>query len=159
MAEGIVTGDVSHTDGTYFNVPGVARVTWDPTCKASLIEWQGWANPTEFRAANQAIIRALKEHRASRALGDLRQMKAIQQSDQDWAKTEWLPEIMAVGLRQMALVIAKSGLTMMNVEAILSRVPDTALDIEYFETIEEARAWLTRHTSITPATLEAEPHV
>jgi hypothetical protein len=159
MAEGIVEGDVSRTDGTYFNVPGVARVTWDPTCKAPLIEWQGWANPTEFRAANQAIIRALKEHRGSKALGDLRQMKAIQQSDQEWAKTVWLPEILALGLRQMALVIAKSGLAMMNVEAILSRVRGTALDIGYFATIEEARAWLTRDTSITPATVEAEPHV
>jgi hypothetical protein len=159
MAEGIVDGDLSSTDGTYFNLPGVARVTWDPTCRASLIEWQGWANPAEFRAANQAILRALREHRGSKALGDLREMKAIQQSDQDWAQTEWLPEVLALGLRKMALVIAKSGLAMMNVEAILSRVPGTKLDIAYFATIEEARAWLARPTAITPATLEVGPHV
>jgi hypothetical protein len=64
-----------------------------------------------------------------------------------------------LGLRKMALVIAKSGLAMMNVEAILSRVPGTKLDIAYFATIEEARAWLARPTAITPATLEVGPHV
>ncbi|MHB8612409.1 MAG: SpoIIAA family protein [Candidatus Dormibacteraceae bacterium] len=157
MAEGIVKGDVSHVEGTYFNQPGVAVVTWDASCKATHIEWQGWADPAEFRAANQAIIRALKEHRGSRALGDLRRIKAIQQSDQDWAQAEWLPEVLAAGLRQMALVVPLSGLAMMNVEAILSRVPGTKLDIAYFATIEEARAWLSRPRSITPAALEADP--
>jgi hypothetical protein len=157
VADGTVQGDVSHTDGTYFNLPGVAKVTWDPTCKATHIEWQGWANPAEFRAANLAMTRALKEHHGSRALGDLREMKAIQQSDQDWAQEEWLPEILALGLRQMALVIAKSGLTMMNVEAILSRVPGTQLDIGYFATIAEARDWLVRPRTLTPASLDSLP--
>jgi SpoIIAA-like len=152
VADATVEGDISRSDGTYFNLPGVARVTWDPTCKATHVEWQGWANPAEFRAANLAITRALKEHRGSRALGDLRDMKAIQQSDQDWAQKEWLPEMLAMGLRQMALVIAKSGLAMMNVEAILSRVPGTQLDIGYFATIAEARAWLVRPTTVTLAT-------
>jgi hypothetical protein len=159
MAEGIVEGDVSRADGTYFNLPGVAVVTWDASCKAAHIEWQGWANPTEFAGANAAIIRALIEHRGSRALGDLRQLKPIQQSDQDWAKAEWIPGVLAAGLRHIALVIAKSGLAMTNIEAILSKVPGTKLDVKYFATIEEARAWLQRPTTDTPAILETEPHV
>jgi hypothetical protein len=157
MVAGIVDGDVSPVDGTYFNLPGVAVVRWDPTCKAAHIEWQGWANPTEFAAANAAIIRALKEHRASRALGDLRQLKPIQQSDQDWAKAEWIPDVLAAGLRRIALVRAKSGLAMTNFEAILSRVQGTGLEVEYFVTIEDARAWLTRPATITPATVDARP--
>ena len=157
MVEGSVEGDASRTASTYFNLPGVARVTWDPAHAAAHIEWLGWANPSEFQDANQALIRALKEHRGSKALGDLRQMKAIQQSDQDWAQAEWLPALLAVGLRQLALVIAKSGLTMMNIESILSRGPGAQLDVAYFATIEEAGAWLTRPGTVTPATLEAKP--
>ena len=33
---------------------------------------------------------------------------------------------------------------MTNIEAILSKVPGTKLDVKYFATIEEARAWLQR---------------
>jgi hypothetical protein len=155
MAEGIVGGVGSHADGTYFNLPGVAVVRWDASCKAAHIEWQGWANPTEFAAANAALIRALVEHRGSRALGDLRQLKPIQQSDQDWAKAEWIPDVIAAGLKHIALVSAKSGLAMTNIEAILSKV---ALDIKYFATIEEARAWLMRPSTINPAILDTKPN-
>jgi SpoIIAA-like len=159
MPGGAAIGDAARPGGTYFNLPGVAVVTWDPTCKAAFIEWQGWANPTEFAAANAAIVRALIEHRGSRALGDLRQLKPIQQSDQDWAKAEWIPDVLAAGLRHIALVTARSGLAMTTIEAILSRVPGTELDVKYFATIEEARAWLLRPATNTPASLDAKPPV
>jgi hypothetical protein len=157
MSNGAGEADQSSATGIYFNRPGVAVVTWDASCQAAHVEWQGWADPTEFAGANDAIIRAMSDHHGSRSLGDLRKMKAIQQSNQDWAQNDWLPRIIAAGLRRMALVIAESGLAMMNVESILSRVPGTKLDVGYFATIEEARAWLIRPVTTTPATLEAKP--
>ncbi len=72
-------------------------------------------------------------------------MKVIKQSDRDWADRDWFPRILAAGLTRMALVIAKSGLAQMNVEAIVSRVPGTMLDVGYFATIEEAAEGLTVH--------------
>ena len=153
MAKAIVGGELSHSDGTYFNRPGVAIVKWDAACKAAHIEWQGWADPAEFAAANDALILALKQHGGSRALGDCRDMRVIKQSDQEWVSRDWIPRILAAGLRRMALVIPKSGLAMMNVQEIMSRVPGTKLDVAYFGTIEEARDWLSRPHTITPAGL------
>jgi hypothetical protein len=153
MVKAIVGGEVSHRDGIYFNRPGVAIVKWDAACKAAHIEWQGWADPAEFAAANDAIILALKQHGAWRALGDCSDMKVIKQSDQEWVHREWFPRVLAAGLRRMALVIPKSGLAMMNVQEIMSRVPGTKLDVAYFGTIEEARAWLSGPLTVTPAAL------
>src|SRR6476661_8509479 len=68
----------------FYNQPGVAVVTWDRAIGAARIEWQGWANPTEFAAANDAVIAALKRHRGTKSLGDCRNMRVIQKSDQDW---------------------------------------------------------------------------
>lgn len=130
-------------DGVYFAAPGVVVVKWDPTSKSVCIEWQGWANPTEFAAANEAGLRALTEHHTSRWLADLRNLKAIQQSDQDWITMDWFPRLLAAGLTRMALVNAKSGLAMMNIRDILARVPiTTTLEVEYFATVDEAREWL-----------------
>ena len=153
MVKAIVGAEVSHRDGIYYNRPGVAIVKWDSASKAAHIEWQGWANPAEFAAANEAIILALRQHAGTRALGDCREMKVIKQSDQEWAHRDWFPRVLAAGLRRMALVIPKSGLALMNVQEIMSRIPGTKLDVAYFATIEEARAWLSRPTTITPAGL------
>jgi hypothetical protein len=149
------TNSGSQVDGTYFNQPGVAVVTWDPTCSAARIEWQGWADPTEFAAASNAIIRALMEHRGSSALGDCQNMRAIQQSDQDWASSDWMPRILAAGLTRMALVIAKSGLAQMNVEDVISKVPGTKLSVAYFATVREASEWLNRPPTTPPVARDA----
>src|SRR5882762_7652255 len=94
----------SPADGVYFNVPGVAIVKWDSPSMATHIEWQGWANSTEFRGANDALIRVITNHRTSRILGDSRGIKAIRQPDQDWVNDDWFPRILAAGLRRMAMV-------------------------------------------------------
>jgi hypothetical protein len=157
MAETIHGGGASPAARLYYNRTGVATVKWDASSRAAHIEWQGWADPTEFAAANDAIILALSEHRGSRALGDCRNMKPIQQSDQDWATGDWFPRVLAAGLTRMALVVPKSGLAQMNVEAIMSRVPGTKLDMAYFATIEEAGLWLAAPSTTTPNSLKVQP--
>jgi hypothetical protein len=142
--------DEAAPDELFYNNPGVAVVSWHPACQAAHIEWQGWANPTEFAAANDAIITALKQHLSTRALGDCRDMKVIQQSDQEWINQNWFPRVIAAGLTRMAIVISKSGLVQMIVEDLISRVPGTKLDVGYFDTLREAGAWLCRPTTSPP---------
>ncbi|GAC1637769.1 MAG: hypothetical protein PVS2B1_15720 [Candidatus Dormibacteraceae bacterium] len=127
-----------------FEVPGVAVLKWEPLSRAIHIEWQGWANPTEFRAALDAGYRALRLHGSSRWLADCLNMKVVQRSDQEWLDQDWFPRMLAAGLLQMAVVIPASGLAKMNVEEILARVPGTELDVGYFPTVQEAKVWLTR---------------
>jgi len=107
------------------------------------MEWQGWAKPAEFRAANDALVQAIREHHGSRVLGDSRQIKVIQKSDQDWINTDWFPRILAAGLNRMALVIPQSGLAKMNIDDMVTRVAGR-LDTAYFATLAEARTWLTK---------------
>jgi hypothetical protein len=144
-----VGGDV------FFERRGVAVLTWEPASKAVCIEWEGWANPTEFAALLEAGLGAVIEHHASRWLGDCRYMKAIQQSDQDWIVRSWFPRMLEAGLRRMAAVIPKSGLAKMNLEDILLRVPGTHLDVAYFATVEEARKWLVGPSTLTPTSRPA----
>ena len=125
----------------YFNLPGVAVVRWDAPSAGAHIEWQGWAKPAEFRAANNALVQAIQDHRGSRVLGDSRQIKVIQKSDQDWVNEDWFPRILAAGLTRMALVLPVSGLAKMNIDDMVSRVADQ-LDVAYFATLGEAREWL-----------------
>ncbi len=149
------------TDATggevFFNRPGVAVVSWEAASKAVFIEWQGWANPDEFAAALDSGVATLIEHRSTLWLADCRGMKAIQQSDQEWLDQHWFPRVLAAGLKRMALVIPKSTLAAMNLKDIMGRVPNTNLDVCFFATIEEARTWLTRPSTIAPTSRKALP--
>jgi hypothetical protein len=149
------------TDGAsseaFFNRPGIAVVSWEEASKAVLVEWQGWANPEEFAAILDSGAATLIAHRSKLWLADCRGMKAIQQSDQDWLDKHWFPRVLAAGLRRMAMVIPKSGLAAMNLKDIISKVPDTNLEVAYFATVAEARRWLTTPPTSTPSGLQAIP--
>jgi hypothetical protein len=143
-------------NGVFFDRPGVAVMWWNATSRAVHIEWQGWADPAEFAAALEAGLNALSERRGSRWLADCRDMKTIQQSDQEWLDRNWFPRIIAAGLRRMALVIPKSGLAMTNLEDIISRVPADKIDAEFFATVAQAESWISKPSTKTPPKLEAQ---
>jgi hypothetical protein len=128
----------------YFNVAGVASVRWDQGGQVVLVEWEGWADSTEFKDLLDAEILALQQHRGSRLLADCRQQKVINPADQQRANKEWLPRALAAGLKRFAVVLPKSGLAEMNLREALGKVPETALQVAYFATLEEGKAWLAQ---------------
>jgi hypothetical protein len=136
MIHGVLEGEV------FYDRPGVAQVFWDPASQAVFIDWQAWANSTEFESLLDAGIRALKEHHGWRCLADCRNMQAVKQSDQEWIDRNWLPRVHAAGLRRMAVVVPFRGLTRMHVYDMLGSVPNTKMDLEYFGTVESATQWL-----------------
>jgi hypothetical protein len=143
-------------NGVFFDRPGVAVMKWNPTSRAVHIEWQGWADPAEFAAALEAGLVAFVEHRGSRWLADCREMKAIQQSDQEWIDRSWFPRMIAAGLRRMAVVVPRSGLALSNLEDIIRKVPAKKIDVQFFATVPEAEAWISAPSTKTPSTLEAQ---
>jgi hypothetical protein len=128
----------------YFDKPGVASVSWDEEGKLVLVEWRGWADPTEFAALLEAEIVALRKHRSSRMLADCRRQKGLSAADQVFANEVWLPRALAVGLKRFAVVIPSSGLAEADLKQRLAKVRAEALEVAYFLTPEEAREWLGR---------------
>jgi SpoIIAA-like len=126
----------------FFDKPGVASVRWDEDGKLVLVEWQGWANPSEFAALLEAEIVALRKHKGSRMLADCRRQKGLSAADQDRANEVWLPRALAAGLKRFAVVVPSSGLAEANLKERLGKVRAQALEVAYFPTPEEARDWL-----------------
>ena len=128
----------------FFDMPGIASVTWEEDGQFVLVEWQGWANPTEFAALLEAEIVALRKHKGSRMLADCRRQKVLNPADQDRANQAWLPRALAAGLKRFAGVVPSSVLAEVNLKSSLDAVPSTVLDVAYFATPEQARDWLGR---------------
>ena len=127
----------------FFRMPGVASVRWDHEAQVVLVEGEGWPNPAEFAQLLDAEVRALHHHHGSRLLADCRRQKVIKPEDQALADTAWVPRALAAGLKRFAVVLPTSVLAEMNIRDALGRIPDSAVQVAYFPTLEEARAWLT----------------
>jgi SpoIIAA-like len=134
----------SAADSVYFDKPGVASVRWDEEGQLVLVEWRGWADPSEFAALLEAEIVALRKHKGSRMLADCRRQKGLSAADQDRANEVWLPRALAAGLKRFAVVLPSSGLAEANLKERLGKVRAEALEVAYFRTPEEARDWLGR---------------
>jgi hypothetical protein len=126
----------------YFHAPGVASVTWDQGVSSVLVEWEGWADSAEFKTLLDAGVRALVEHRGSRWLADCRRQRALSPADQEWGDQVWLPQAVASGLKWFAVVLPKSQLATINLQDREATLRQMGLEVGYFTTVEEARAWL-----------------
>jgi hypothetical protein len=126
----------------FFDKPDVASVKWDEDGQFVLVEWQGWANPSEFAALLEAEIVALRKHKGSLMLADCRKQKGLSAADQVRANEVWLPRALAAGLKRFAVVLPSSGLAAANLKERLGRVRAGTLEVAYFPTPEEGRAWL-----------------
>lgn len=132
------------SDGViYFSRPGVATVSWDAEHGNVLVEWEGWADETEFAALLEAGVQALIEHGGSRWLADCRRERVLSTASSARADAEWLPRAAAAGLKRFAVVLPESGLAATNLKAREAKL-STLLEVGYFPTVEEALEWLRR---------------
>jgi len=129
-------------DGVYFSTPGVASVRWDEAARLVHVEWEGWADSSEFEALLDAELLALEQHRGSRLLADCRRQKVLNPRDQDRANREWLPRALKAGLKRFAVVVPASVVADMNLRDSLGKSSATGLEVGYFATVAEAREWV-----------------
>jgi stage II sporulation SpoAA-like protein len=126
----------------YFNVAGVATVSWDEMQATVLVEWDGWANSAEFRALLEAELTALKEHGGSRLLIDCRRQRPLLPADLERADRDWLPRAVASGLARFAIVLPDSDLAALDLRSREVKFQKSALQVRYFANPEEATLWL-----------------
>ncbi len=129
-------------DDVYFSVPGIATVRWDGSHSTVFVEWDGWANTAEFNALLDAEVKALREHACSRLLADCRRQRVLNPADQERANREWVPQALEAGLRRFAIVLPVSDTAAGHLRERLDKVPQSAMQIAYFASVEEAREWL-----------------
>jgi hypothetical protein len=128
-------------DKVYLDAP-YASIRWDGG-RWVIIEWKAWANSSEHSAAHETMLLALSENRASKNLIDATQARVVSDDDQRWLTDDWIPRAVAAGRRWTAVVMPKSALGRTISENIDKRPRPNTTKVEYFETVEQAAAWLS----------------
>lgn len=118
-------------------------VHWESGGPWVAVEWKAWADATEYRAAHEAILDAIRKHRATRLLIDARNARVISEADQEWLKADWIPRAVSAGRRWTAVVMPASALVKTIVESIDKRPTAKTVEAKYFDTPDQAKAWLS----------------
>lgn len=126
----------------FYQTPQVT-VQWDDELKAVYCEWQGFIFGDDYKQALNKIYELFIQKKANRLFSDNRKMRVINQEDQLWVATEWVPKIRAAGLKHSAIIIPRSELADKTLKTLIHKVGNTRTDgSAYFDDIEKAKEWM-----------------
>ena len=107
--------------------------------------WKTFVKFDDYIKILEKIYQFTKEHGCKKNLIDMREMRVIPDDVQKWVVKNWLPKMMQIGMKTVALVNTKSMIAKMSLKKLEQRVPLKEGDFTnaFFDDIEEARKWLT----------------
>jgi hypothetical protein len=117
-------------------------VEYDVDVPCVVMVWKGYATSAQFREANERVLACLREHRATRLVGDISEFVLIGATDQDWLNEQWIPQAIDGGLRRAALVQPNYYFNRVAVDNVRRRVDPDRLSVGTFDTLDDAKAWL-----------------
>lgn len=121
----------------------VFNVYADPASGSVVMEWKGYATSSQFREGTENMLNLLIDKRVNKVLADIQEMVLIGAEDQKWMETNFLPRAIRFGFKACAIVKPTNYFNKIAAETISLKVEKEKLKIEFFDTSEEAREWLT----------------
>jgi hypothetical protein len=105
---------------------------------------EGFATSREFQGALTRALEIVREKGASAFLNDTRKLELVSDEDQRWIRYTWAPLAIAAGVRTIAVVIAKHGLSKMAIEEMFQgrRTTGSQLQSRTFDSVEDALNWV-----------------
>jgi hypothetical protein len=131
------------------DIPTVT-LAWDDTLKCMRIGWSGaYMSGADYRAVLLRLLEVLERKRACRMLFDMRNMPVMSPDDQAWVQAEWMPKSLKAGLKYSAVVIPERALSRLTLRHIAKDASNIERERAYFETLDEASAWLKSTFSLS----------
>jgi hypothetical protein len=106
------------------------------------MEWSGYANSKQFREGTEKMFEKLLTHKATKVLGNIKDMVLIGSDDQAWLHEQFLPKAIAGGFKAIALVRPVHYFNNVAIESIVFKINQDALNVQVFNNVEDAKAWL-----------------
>jgi hypothetical protein len=107
-----------------------------------IMDWNGYATTSQFREGTETMLNLLIENRANKVMANIKDMVLISLEDQKWLETHFLPRAIRFGFKVCAIVKPDNYFNKVAVETVSYKVDKEKLEISFFDTAEEAKAWL-----------------
>jgi hypothetical protein len=118
------------------------NIYFDSDIKTVVMQWEGYATSSQFKEGTEFMLNTLIKHKCDKVLADTREMVLIGREDQQWLEQHFLPRAIEFGFKAIALITPRHYFNKVAVENISYKVDKEKLAINFFDNIEEAKAWL-----------------
>lgn len=103
--------------------------------------WVGVLPTDKVIQGCQATIDFLRKNRCAHMLNDNRNIIGSWNSANDWIAANWMPQVLALGLKRFAHIVSPGIFGQASAEEMVTRVGNQ-LEIRLFKDLELAKAWL-----------------
>jgi len=134
---------LSPTDDVYVDEPWLL-MRWDREHNCLFAEWKAFATSTEFQGALMKALEAGRSRPRFSFVNDTRKLELISDEDQRWIQYTWTPLAIEAGVRRIAVVMARHGLSKMAIERMFRerRNRDNRLQSQTFDSVADAFKWV-----------------
>ena len=122
----------------------IYNIYFDKDLDCVVMEWDGYATSKQFKQGTELMLNTLIQNNCSKVLADIKDMKIIAMEDQQWLNEEFLPRATTFEFKAIAIVKPNYYFNQVAVETISYKVDKDKLTINFFDNIEEAKAWLSK---------------
>ena len=120
----------------------IYNIYFDKDLDCVVMDWDGYATSKQFKQGTELMLNTLIQNHCSKVLADIKDMKIIAMEDQQWLNEEFLPRATSFGFKAIAIVKPNYYFNQVAVETISYKVDKAKLTINFFDNIEDAKAWL-----------------
>ncbi|GAA4029710.1 hypothetical protein GCM10022409_12450 [Hymenobacter glaciei] len=103
--------------------------------------WVGVLPTEKVIQGCQATIDFLRENRCAHMLNDNREVIGSWNSANDWIAANWVPQVLALGLKRFAHIVSPGIFGQASAEEMVTRVGNQ-LEIRLFKDVALAKEWL-----------------
>jgi hypothetical protein len=119
-----------------------ATATYHPEKRLIVLIWDGNPNGDEYKKPFMAMIEFGKRNPVDGMLSDISNQGIISPENRKWFEKEMMPQAVAAGLKQAAIVTNGNAFKMYYINIILSAVNKFPITTKLFNKREDALAWL-----------------
>ena len=120
----------------------IYNIYFDQEINAVVMEWNGYATSKQFKEGTELMLNTLIKNNCSKVLADIKDMKIIAMEDQQWLNEEFLPRATKFGFKAIAIIRPDYYFNKVAVETISYKADKDKLTINFFDNIDDAKAWL-----------------
>jgi hypothetical protein len=122
----------------------IYNIYFDKEINSVVMEWDGYATSKQFKQGTELMLNTLIQNNCSKVLADIKDMKIIAMEDQQWLNEEFLPRATMFGFKAIAIVKPNYYFNQVAIETISYKADKDKLTINFFDNIEDAKAWLSK---------------
>lgn len=114
----------------------------DPEIGAIVHTWTKFVSGERFREGANELLDAIKTHRVSKMIVDVKGIKAHNEADKQWLQEEWMPSVIDAGIEYSVTVHSASALSEMEMERFVDQAGDLPFTYVLASDMDEARQWI-----------------